>query len=154
MGATLNSGGGRGRRGRRGGGGGTVDINVTPLVDVMLVLLIIFMVTAPMLTAGVEVDLPDSKAGALQSKEEEPLSVSIKSGGVLYIQESKIQADSLIPKLRAIAEQKKGKFNTVIFVRSDRSISYGDVMKVVGDISAAGFKKVALITENTPSKTL
>jgi biopolymer transport protein TolR len=141
MGASLNSGG---RRGRRGGGHKPVDINVTPLVDVMLVLLIIFMVTAPMLTSGVEVELPDSKAGSV-SGTDEPLTVSIKPAGVIFIQETKIQAESLIPKLTAIAGEK---FDTRIFVRADKSIGYGEVMRAVGDISAAGFKKVALITEN------
>jgi biopolymer transport protein TolR len=141
MGASLGSGG---RRSRRGAVHKPVDINVTPLVDVMLVLLIIFMVTAPMLTAGVEVDLPDSKAGAVAS-DDKPLEVSIKPGGVVYIQDTKIQAESLIPKLKAIANEK---FDTRIFVRADRNIGYGEVMRAVGDISAAGFKKVALITEN------
>jgi biopolymer transport protein TolR len=148
MGASLGGGSGRGRT-RRGGGKQFNDINVTPLVDVMLVLLIIFMVTAPMLTAGVEVELPDSKAGPVGDAVE-PLSVSIQAGGVIYIQKSKIQAENLIPKLKAIAGEK---YDTRIFVRADRTIGYGEVMRVVGDISYAGFKKVALITENsTPSR--
>jgi biopolymer transport protein TolR len=141
MGASFGSGG---RRGRRGGGHKPVDINVTPLVDVMLVLLIIFMVTAPMLTSGVEVELPDSKAGSVQGTDE-PLTVSIKPGGIIFIQESKATMEGFMPKLKAIANEK---YDTRIFVRADRGIGYGDVMRVVGDISAAGFKKVALITEN------
>ncbi len=119
------------------------EINVTPFVDVMLVLLIIFMVTAPMLTAGVEVDLPDSKAGSLQGKDE-PLSVTIKPGGIVFIQETKIQSENLVPKLKAIAGEK---FDTRIFVRGDESIPYGEVMTIVGEISHAGFRKVALVTE-------
>ncbi len=145
MGANLTSGGGRGHGYRK---QQFTEINVTPFVDVMLVLLIIFMVTAPMLTAGVQVDLPDSKAGAVQGKDE-PLSVTIQKGGVIYIQESKIQAENLVPKLKAIAGEK---FDTRIFVRGDASVTYGEVMLIVGDISHAGFSKVALITENTTSR--
>jgi biopolymer transport protein TolR len=141
MGAQL--GGGNGRRNRRSSGGFT-EINVTPFVDVMLVLLVIFMVTAPMLTAGVEVELPDSKAGSVQGKDE-PLVVTIKADGIIFVQETKILADSLIPKLRAIANEK---YDTRIFVRGDTNVDYGQVMKIVGEISYAGFKKVALITEN------
>jgi biopolymer transport protein TolR len=109
-----------------------------------LVLLIIFMVTAPMLTAGVEVELPDSKAGAVAGKDE-PLVVTIKADGLIYVQETKILPESLIPKLKAIAGEK---YETRIFVRGDTSVDYGKIMKIVGDISYAGFKKVALITEN------
>lgn len=143
MGAHLNSGGGN-RRGRRGNSARFTEVNVTPLVDVMLVLLIIFMVTAPMMTAGVEVELPNSKAGSVQGSDE-PITISIQPGGIVYIQKNKIQMESLIPKLKAIAKEK---FDTRIFVRADKAIGYGEVMRVVGDISYAGFKKVALITEN------
>jgi biopolymer transport protein TolR len=142
MGAQLG-GGNNSRRNRRSSGGFT-EINVTPFVDVMLVLLVIFMVTAPMLTAGVEVELPDSKAGSVQGKDE-PLVVTIKADGIIFVQETKILADSLIPKLKAIANEK---YDTRIFVRGDTNVDYGQVMKVVGEISYAGFKKVALITEN------
>lgn len=141
MGAKLGtSAGGRGHGYRR---QQFTDINVTPFVDVMLVLLIIFMVTAPMLTAGVEVDLPDSKAASLPGKDE-PLSVTIQPGGVVYIQESKIQIENLVPKLKAIAGEK---YDTRIFVRADTSIDYGEVMGVVGEISSAGFRKLSLVTE-------
>ena len=142
MGAQLG-GGNNSRRNRRSNGGFT-EINVTPFVDVMLVLLVIFMVTAPMLTAGVEVELPDSKAGSVQGKDE-PLVVTIKADGIIFVQETKILADSLIPKLKAIANEK---YDTRIFVRGDTNVDYGQVMKIVGEISYAGFKKVALITEN------
>ena len=142
MGAHLGTSGSR--RGRRGRNRPFTDINITPFVDVMLVLLVIFMVTAPMLTAGVQVDLPDTKAGSIQSPVE-PIEISIKPGGVIYIQKTKILEESLIPKLKAIVGEK---MDTTIFVRADRTIDYGQVMRVVGEISYAGFKKVALITEN------
>lgn len=141
MGAKMTSSGGRGHGYRK---QQFTEINVTPFVDVMLVLLVIFMVTAPMLTAGVQVDLPDSKAGAVQGKDE-PLSVTIQKNGTIFIQETEIKAVNLIPKLKAIAGEK---MDTRIFVRGDATVSYGDVMRVVGDISHAGFAKVALITEN------
>ncbi len=121
------------------------EINVTPFVDVMLVLLVIFMVTAPMLTAGVEVDLPESKAGSVEGKDE-PLSITIKPDGVIYIQEQKILSENLVAKLQAIVGEK---MDTRIFVRGDTQVQYGDVMEVVGNISHAGFSKVALITQNT-----
>jgi biopolymer transport protein TolR len=147
MGASLGGGGSRGGRGHGYRRQQFTEINVTPFVDVMLVLLIIFMVTAPMLTAGVEVELPDSKAGSVQGQDE-PLVVTIKADGLVYVQETKILADSLIPKLKAIAGEK---YDTRIFVRGDTSVDYGKIMKIVGDISYAGFKKVALITENKTS---
>jgi len=143
MGASLSGGGGRGRGGRSRGGRGFSEINVTPLVDVMLVLLIIFMVTAPMLTTGVAVDLPDSQAKALPGNDE-PLSISVTSDGEIFIQESKTDLASLGAKLTAIAGENK---ETRIFVRGDRTVDYGQVMKVVGEISRAGYTKVALVTE-------
>lgn len=149
MGGSLGGGGSRGGRGHGYRRQQFTDINVTPFVDVMLVLLIIFMVTAPMLTAGVEVELPDSKAPAVSGKPDEPLVVTIKSDGLIYVQETKILADSLIPKLKAIAGEK---YDTRIFVRGDTTVDYGKIMKIVGDISYAGFKKVALITENKTGK--
>jgi biopolymer transport protein TolR len=143
MGASLPSGGGR----RAGRDRGTMsEINVTPFVDVMLVLLIIFMVTAPMMTAGVTVDLPDSKAPAVPGTDE-PLTVSVSKKGTIYLQETEIEIKDLVTKLEAIAGEKK---DTRIFVRGDQGIHYGLVMQVVGEMSAAGFNKVALITE--PSK--
>lgn len=131
------------RRNRRSRSQQFTQINVTPFVDVMLVLLVIFMVTAPMLTAGVEVDLPESSADQIGGKDE-PLSVTIKPNGVVYIQESKILAENLVPKLKAIVGQK---MDSRIFVRGDKQVSYGEVMGIVGQISAAGFRKVALVTE-------
>lgn len=140
MGVHTPSGGSRNRRSRR---GGFTEINVTPFVDVMLVLLIIFMVTAPMLTAGVEVDLPDSKASSL-SKPDEPLIVSVNENGHLFIQETQIEVADLQPKLKAITGEK---LDTVIYVRGDTAIDYGRVMAVMGEINAAGFTKVALLTD-------
>jgi biopolymer transport protein TolR len=118
------------------------EINVTPFVDVMLVLLVVFMITAPMMTSGVSVDLPQSKASALPGNDE-PLNVSIKKDGSVYIQNSPSEITDLGPKLQAILGEK---IETRIFVRADRSIDYGQVMRVIGEITSAGFSKVALVT--------
>ena len=119
------------------------EINVTPFVDVMLVLLIIFMVTAPLLTVGVQVDLPESSADSLP-EEAEPLTLSINSKGEIYIQEHKVTYQKMIPKLLAIA---KNRTDTRIYVRGDKNINYGRVLEVMGTLSGAGFSKVALISE-------
>lgn len=119
------------------------EINITPMVDVMLVLLIIFMVAAPMMTTGVTVDLPESNASPVAGQDE-PLSVSITSDGSVYIQKSKVSVKDLRTKLVSIAGEKK---DTRIFVRGDKSVDYGKIMQVVGEINAAGFNKVALLTE-------
>jgi len=140
MGATLGSGGRRSGRLRK---TRFAEINVTPMVDVMLVLLIIFMVTAPMLTAGVQVDLPKAQSAPLQGQDE-PLTVSVQSSGKVFIQKTAVSVDALGAKLRAIAGAKT---DTRIFVRGDKSVDYGRVMHVIGAINAAGFSKVALITE-------
>lgn len=144
MGANLSSGGrGRGYRRQQ-----FNEINVTPFVDVMLVLLIIFMVTAPMLTMGVSVDLPDSNAKPVTGSDE-PLSVSVTKSGHIYIQETKVDMQTLQAKLRAIVGEKT---DTRIFVRGDTNIDYGLVMRVIGEINAAGLTKVALITEGAKTK--
>ena len=119
------------------------EINVTPFVDVMLVLLIIFMVTAPLLTVGVQVDLPESNADSLQS-DNEPLEVTINSEGNIFIQETEITLKELVPKLVAITDNR---LDTKIYVRGDEIIDYGRVMKVLGELSGSGFSKVALITK-------
>ncbi len=119
------------------------DINVTPFVDVMLVLLIVFMVTAPLLTVGVPVDLPKAQAQSLVAPVE-PLVVSVDSEGIIYIQDTEVPLENLIPRLAAITENKT---DTRIYIRGDRSIDYGQVMRVMGRINAAGFTRVALITE-------
>lgn len=119
------------------------DINVTPLVDVMLVLLIVFMVTAPLLTVGVPIELPETEAKQLSSNKE-PLTVSVTNEGKIFIQDNEIPADEVVPKLLAIAE---GGFQERIFVRGDRSVNYGQVMTVMARISAAGFKSIGLVTD-------
>ena len=119
------------------------EINVTPFVDVMLVLLIVFMVTAPLLTVGVEVDLPKTKAGAINA-DAAPLVVSIKSDGSLYLQETVVEPEALIPRLKAISNANP---DVRIFVRGDRAVSYGEVLSVMGRIQSAGFEKVALVAQ-------
>lgn len=119
------------------------EINVTPMVDVMLVLLIIFMITAPLLTVGVPVDLPKADAPPI-TEPGEPLVISIDKEGLIYLQESETPLDSLVPRLSAITENKA---DTRIFVRGDRGVQYGRIMAVIGTVSAAGFSKVALIAE-------
>ncbi len=119
------------------------EINVTPFVDVMLVLLIIFMVTAPLLTVGVQVDLPESAADSL-SEDQEPLTLSINFKGEVFIQEHQVEFEKMIPKILAIANNRT---DTRIYVRGDRTINYGRVLEVMGRLSGAGFSKVALISE-------
>lgn len=140
-----------------GGGGGSVgkrrhrrrpvmsEINVTPFVDVMLVLLIVFMVSAPLLTVGVPIDLPQSQAKALD-QDREPLTVSVNDKGQVYLQNSEIQVEELVPRLQAITQARGGN-DERIFVRGDRRVDYGTVMRVMGRLSAAGFRRVALVTE-------
>ena len=119
------------------------EINVTPFVDVMLVLLIIFMVTAPLLTVGVQVDLPETSADSLP-EENEPLTLTINSKGEVFIQETKIEFDNLIKKILAVS---KNRTDTRIYVRGDKTINYGRVLEVMGKLSGSGFTKVALISE-------
>jgi biopolymer transport protein TolR len=122
------------------------EINVTPMVDVMLVLLIIFMVSAPLLTVGVPIDLPQTQAASLDAADKEPLAVSVNTKGQVFLQNSEVQLDELVPKLRAITEARGGN-DERIYVRGDRSVDYGTVMRVMGRLSAAGFRRVALVTE-------
>jgi len=119
------------------------EINVTPFVDVMLVLLIVFMVTAPLLTVGVPVDLPETKASQI-SDDQAPLLISIQSDGKIALQNRVIEADELIPRLEAVARAKP---ETRIFVRGDKNVSYGEVMGVMGLVQESGFSRVALITK-------
>ena len=121
------------------------EINVTPMVDVMLVLLIIFMVSAPLLTVGVPIDLPRTQAKSLD-QDREPLTVSVNGKGEVYLQNSEIKVDDLVPKLQAIT-QTRGGADERIYVRGDRTVDYGTVMRVMGRLSAAGFHRVALVTE-------
>lgn len=121
------------------------EINVTPFVDVMLVLLIVFMVSAPLLTVGVPIDLPQSQAKSLD-QEREPLTVSVNVKGQVFLQNSEIAVEQLVPRLQAIA-QARGGAEERIYVRGDRNVDYGTVMRVMGRLSAAGFRRVALVTE-------
>jgi biopolymer transport protein TolR len=121
------------------------EINVTPMVDVMLVLLIIFMVSAPLLTVGVPLDLPQTQAKSLDQNQE-PLTVSVNVKGEVYLQNTEISVEELVPKLKAVTEARGGAEER-IFVRGDKQVDYGTVMKVMGRISAAGFRRVALVTE-------
>ena len=119
------------------------EINVTPFVDVMLVLLIIFMVTAPLLTVGVQVDLPESAADSL-SEDQEPLTLTINSKGEVFIQEHQVVFEKMVAKILAISNNRT---DTRIYVRGDRTINYGRVLEVMGLLSGAGFSKVALISQ-------
>jgi biopolymer transport protein TolR len=121
------------------------EINVTPMVDVMLVLLIIFMVTAPLLVAGVPVDLPDSKAGALD-QERKPVQISLEADGALYVDEQPVPPAELGSRLAAIAASSREPGGPRIFLRADRALDYGRVMAVMGEINAAGLRKVALVS--------
>jgi biopolymer transport protein TolR len=143
--SAASSNGGRGGRGhrRRGRHHGLVsEINVTPLVDVMLVLLIIFMVAAPMLTVGVPIDLPETQAKQMNS-DTQPITVSVDAAGKVFLQETEIGLDEVVPKLQAIA---KTGYDERIYVRGDRDADYGTVMKVMARISAAGYKNLGLVT--------
>ena len=121
------------------------EINVTPMVDVMLVLLIIFMVSAPLLTVGVQIDLPQTQAKSID-QDQEPLTISVNTKGEVYLMNSEINVDELVPKLKAITDARGGTEER-IFVRGDKGVNYGTVMRVMGRLSAAGFRRVALVTE-------
>jgi biopolymer transport protein TolR len=121
------------------------EINVTPLVDVMLVLLIIFMVSAPLLTVGVPIDLPQTQAKSLE-QDQKPLTVSVNTQGQVFLQDTEIKVEELVPKLQAIAQARSG-LDERIYVRGDRKVDYGTVMRVMGRLSQAGFRRVALVTE-------
>ena len=119
------------------------EINVTPFVDVMLVLLIVFMVTAPLLATGVPVDLPQASARSL-GEERQPLAITLDTAGTIYLQEEEVRLSVLVEKLRAIAEVS---VDTRVYLRADRALDYGRVMQVMGTVNAAGFNKIALVTE-------
>ena len=126
------------------------EINVTPFIDVMLVLLIVFMVTAPLLNTGVPVDLPKSEAAAINDKDEKPLEVSVDKNGQAYIGETKVNREQLIEKLGAITNND---VERRVFIKADTQLPYGDVMGIIGAINKAGYTKVALISQpGTPSK--
>ena len=144
MGASGSSGGVVGRR-RHTRKPVMAEINVTPMVDVMLVLLIIFMVSAPLLTVGVPIDLPQTKAKSLD-QDKEPLTISVNTKGEIYLQNSEIKIEELVAKLQAVT-QARGGSDERIYVRGDKKVDYGTVMRVMGRLSAAGFRRVALVTE-------
>ncbi len=148
----ANGGFNGGLRGRKAGSYRPMsEINVTPMVDVMLVLLVVFMITAPLLTVGVPVDLPKTEASVIVGQDE-PLVVTVDAEGKLILQETEVALDKLVARLTAITENRK---ETRVFVRGDRTIAYGKVMQVMGRINLAGFTRVALITElpREPRKT-
>ncbi len=122
------------------------EINVTPFVDVMMVLLVVFMVAAPLLTAGVPIDLPDSEAKALNNEDNKPLEVSLDNDGKIYVGETEVKQDRLIALLGSLTNNDPEKR---IYIRANRNLDYGHVMNILGSINGAGFKKVALITESS-----
>ena len=145
MGASMQSGGGRRGRQATRSSGGFSEINITPFVDVMLVLLIIFMVTAPMMTAGIQVDLPKASSAALGGNDE-PMNITIRNDGKVYIQNTETPVGILGKKLQAILGEK---VETRIFIRGDTSVDYGAVMQVISQITTAGYSKVALLTDQS-----
>ena len=149
MGAGTIQGGGTTRRGRGGRRRGKYramsEINVTPFVDVMLVLLIIFMVSAPLLTVGVPIELPETAAEALPVENEEPLSVTLTKDGLILIQTTETPAEELVSKLRAIAAERT---SDKIFLRADGAIAYEQVMQIMGALNAGGFRNIGLVTDS------
>ncbi|MCA0873178.1 protein TolR [Seohaeicola saemankumensis] len=141
---TPETGGGRRRRHRRGKARPMSEINVTPFVDVMLVLLIIFMVAAPLLTVGVPVELPKTAANALPGDQEEPLTITITADGTVQIQTTTVARGELVAKLRAIAAERD---TDRVFLRADGAIAYAEVMQVMGALNAGGFSNVGLVTD-------
>ena len=140
----AGSSGGGGRRGRR--RAVMAEINVTPMVDVMLVLLIIFMVSAPLLTVGVPLDLPQTQAKSLDQQDKTPLQLSVDVNGKVFINDTEVAMADLIPKLKAITDARGG-LDERIFMRADKKADYGTVARVMGQLSGAGFKRLALVTE-------
>ncbi len=143
-GVMQKSGGGTGRRRRRGGAQPMAEINITPFVDVMLVLLIIFMVAAPLLTVGVPVELPKTAAQALPAEQEEPLTVTITAEGLVQIMTTETAREELVSKLRAVAAEREG---DRVFLRADGSVPYSAVMEIMGALNAGGFSNIGLVTD-------
>jgi biopolymer transport protein TolR len=142
MAGVINA-GGTSRRRSRSNLRPNSDINITPMVDVMLVLLIIFMVTAPLLTPGVPVDLPKAKAKLLSEEDKEPLTITIDREGKVFLQDTEIDVTELVPRLTAIA---KNGYDQRILVRGDTAVDYGSVMRVMGELNVAGFRRIGLVT--------
>ncbi len=143
-GGVMQKSGGNGRRRRRGGAQQMSEINITPFVDVMLVLLIIFMVAAPLLTVGVPVELPKTAASALPAEQEEPLTVTITAQGSVQIMTTETAREELIPKLRAVAAEREG---DRVFLRADGAVPYSAVMEIMGALNAGGFSNIGLVTD-------
>ncbi|NCQ25084.1 MAG: protein TolR [Rhodobacteraceae bacterium CG17_big_fil_post_rev_8_21_14_2_50_63_15] len=143
-GVVQKSGGGGRRRRGRGRSRPMAEINVTPFVDVMLVLLIIFMVAAPLMVVGVPVQLPKTAANALAAEQEEPLTVTVTADGVVMIQTTEVARDELIARLRAIAAEREG---SRIFLRADGAVPYAEVMQVMGALNRGGFANIGLVTD-------
>jgi biopolymer transport protein TolR len=143
MGASMNSGsGGRSGAGRR-RWKPNAEINVTPFVDVMLVLLIVFMISAPLLTVGIEVDLPDTEARAMTTSEE-PLTITIQSDGTIFLMETAVGFDELGPRLQAIAGTRSA---ARVYIRADQGVAYGEVVRVMARVSASGYPNIGLVTD-------
>ena len=147
MGMILGSGGKAGRRGRR---ALNAEINVTPFVNVMLVLLIVFMITAPLLVRGEDVNLPKTRSGPIQTDPNDaPLAITVKANGDVFIQQTQVDIDSLGPQVQAIIGEG---YDKPIYVRGDEATPYGDVLNVMAEIKAAGYTRVALVTEQKKKK--
>lgn len=145
MGAgVMKSAGSGSKRRRRGRAAAMSEINVTPFVDVMLVLMIIFMVAAPLLTVGVPIKLPETAAAAMPTEQEEPLTITLTADGLVMIQDTEVGDDELIPKLQAIASQRK---SDKVFVRADGSVAYERVAQLMGALNAGGFNNIGLVTD-------
>ena len=150
MGASMpRMGTGGGRRSRRRAAQPMSEINVTPFVDVMLVLLIIFMVAAPLLTVGVPLDLPKTRAQPLPTEQEEPLTINIDATGQIYLQTTPVDRETLLPQLTAIAESRD---NKKVFLRGDTTLNYGLIMEIMGLLNAGGFTQIGLVTDQAPKE--
>jgi biopolymer transport protein TolR len=149
MGAGVQTRVARGR-GRRGKHRPMAEINVTPFVDVMLVLLIIFMVAAPLLTTGVPLQLPETTAEALPTPQEEPLTVQIGAEGKVYVMNTEVPPGDLLARLRAVAAERR---DDQVYLRADQGLSYGTIMEVMGALNAGGFRSIALVTDAAPPET-
>lgn len=143
-GVMQKAGGSGGRRRRRGGSAQMSEINITPFVDVMLVLLIIFMVAAPLLTVGVPVELPKTAASALPAEQEEPLTVTLTADGGVQIMTTETAREELVPKLQAVAAEREG---DRVFLRADGAVPYSAVMEIMGALNAGGFSNIGLVTD-------
>ena len=144
MGAAINNPGGKRRRRNRSRARPMSEINVTPFVDVMLVLLIIFMVAAPLMTVGIPIDLPKTAANSLPGEQEEPLTITLAADGTVSIQTTEVDRADLVGRLRAIAAEREG---SRVFLRADGAVSYADVVQIMGALNKGGFDNIGLVTD-------